>query len=73
MATGKKNAGREADLEAAIEKIRKEIWKPGQILSKLHRAIALILQDLKSEGGFRDAKTYGLDGFIVQYGKCPGG
>jgi hypothetical protein len=35
--------------------------------------IALILQDLKSERGFRDAKIYGLDGFIVQYGKCPCG
>jgi hypothetical protein len=34
MATGKEDGDREADLEATIEAIRKEIWKPGQILSK---------------------------------------
>jgi DNA-binding FadR family transcriptional regulator len=44
MATGKKDGDRATELEAAIEKIRKEIWKPGQTLPKLRRAIALILQ-----------------------------
>src|SRR5262245_56203240 len=35
MATGKKDGGREAELEAAIEKIRLETWKAGQTLPKL--------------------------------------
>jgi hypothetical protein len=44
MATGKKgDGGREAELEAAVEKIRVETWKYGQTLPKLRRAIALIL------------------------------
>jgi hypothetical protein len=30
MATGKKDGDHEAELEAAIEKIRDETWKPGQ-------------------------------------------
>jgi len=47
MATGKKGGDREADLEAAIEKIRQESWRAGQTLPKLRYAIALILQDLK--------------------------
>jgi hypothetical protein len=32
MATGKKDGDREAELEAAIEAIRVEAWKPGQTL-----------------------------------------
>jgi hypothetical protein len=48
MATGKKQGTREAELEAAIEAIRVEVWKPGQTLPKLRRAVALILQDLKA-------------------------
>jgi hypothetical protein len=32
MATGKKDGGRETELEAAIEAIRKEVWKTGQTL-----------------------------------------
>ena len=48
MATGKKDGDREAELEAAIEAIRKEVWKPGQTLPKLRHAIALILQELKN-------------------------
>jgi hypothetical protein len=55
MATGKKGPGsssheapdREAELEAAIEAIRVAIWKPGQTLPTLRRAIAVILQNLK--------------------------
>ena len=48
MATGgKKDGDREAELEETIEKIRLEVWKPGQTLAKLRHAIALILQDLK--------------------------
>ena len=48
MATGgKKDKDREAELEAAIEKIRQETWKTGQTLPKLRLAIAQILQDLK--------------------------
>ena len=47
MATGKKDDDREAELEAAIEKIRKEIWKPGQTLPNLRRAIASTLLELK--------------------------
>jgi hypothetical protein len=47
MATGKKDGDREAELEAAIEAIRVETWKPGQTLPKLRHAIALILQELK--------------------------
>ena len=47
MATGKKDGDREAELEGAIEKIRKETWKPRQTLPALRRAIALILQGLK--------------------------
>jgi len=50
MATGKKDGGREAELEAAIEKIRLETWKAGQTLPKLRHAIALILQELKADG-----------------------
>jgi hypothetical protein len=43
MATGKKDG----DREAAIEKIKAEVWKTGQTLPKLRHAIALILQELK--------------------------
>ncbi|HKU28634.1 MAG TPA: hypothetical protein VJQ54_24400 [Candidatus Sulfotelmatobacter sp.] len=39
MATGRKD-DREAELEAAIEKIKAETWKPGQTLPKLRHAIA---------------------------------
>lgn len=46
MATGTKG-DREAELEAALEAIRKEVWKTGQTLPKLRHAIALILQELK--------------------------
>jgi len=55
MATGKKDGGREAELEAAIERIRHETWKAGQTLPKLRRLIALILQELKHE---RFGKTF---------------
>jgi hypothetical protein len=48
MATGKKG-DREAELEAALEAIRKEVWKTGQTLPKLRHAGALILQELKGE------------------------
>jgi hypothetical protein len=48
LATGRKNGDRDAELKAAIEKIRDEIWKPGQTLPKLRRAIPLILQELKT-------------------------
>jgi hypothetical protein len=34
-------------LEAAIEKIRAETFKPKQILPQLRHAIAIILQELK--------------------------
>ena len=47
MATGKKDSDREAELEAAIKKIREETFKPRQTLPALRRAIALILQELK--------------------------
>jgi hypothetical protein len=47
LATGKKDGDRVAELEAAIEAIRKEIWKAGQTLPKLRRAIASILLELK--------------------------
>jgi hypothetical protein len=47
IATGKKDGDREAELEAAIEKIKAETWKTGQTLPKLRHAIALILQELK--------------------------
>jgi hypothetical protein len=42
-----KDTDREAELETAIEKIRDELWKPGQILPKWRHAIALILQQAK--------------------------
>jgi hypothetical protein len=48
MATGKKEGDREAELEAAIEKIRVESWKPGQTLAKLRHEIALILRELNA-------------------------
>jgi hypothetical protein len=47
LAAGKKDGDREAELEAAIEKIREETWKPGQTLPALRKAIALILLELK--------------------------
>ncbi len=47
MATGKKDGDREAELEAAIEAIRVETWKPGQTLAKLRHEIAWIIQQLK--------------------------
>lgn len=47
MATRGKKDDREAELEAALEAIRKEAWKPGQTLPKLRHAISLILQELK--------------------------
>jgi hypothetical protein len=50
MATGKKDGDRDAELEAAIEAIRKEVWKTGETLPKLRHAIALILDDLKPSG-----------------------
>ena len=49
MATGKQDGDRQAELEAALEEIPKEAWKPGQTLPKLRHAIALILQNLKCE------------------------
>lgn len=49
VATGKKDGRREAELEAAIERIRHETWKTGQTLPKLRRVIALILQESKHE------------------------
>jgi hypothetical protein len=47
MATTGKDGDREAELEAGIEKIRDKVWKPGQTLPKLRRAIALILQEVE--------------------------
>jgi hypothetical protein len=55
MATGK-DGSREAELEAAIEQIRVEVWRPGQTLPKLRDAIALILQELKGRA-WRRSKT----------------
>jgi hypothetical protein len=43
----KQPKGSWSHIEAAIEKMHNEIWKPGRTLPKLRRAIALILQELK--------------------------
>jgi hypothetical protein len=37
MATGKQDGDREAELEAAIEKIREATWRPRQTLPKLRQ------------------------------------
>jgi hypothetical protein len=47
MATGKKDDDRGVEFEAVIEKIGDEVWKSGQTLARVRRAIALKLQQLK--------------------------
>jgi hypothetical protein len=47
QAANEKLRARTARLEAAIDKIRAETSKPGQTLPKLRRAITPVLQDLK--------------------------
>jgi hypothetical protein len=46
-AANEKIRARTSKLEAAVDKIRAETSKPGQTLAKLRRAIGSILQDLK--------------------------
>jgi uncharacterized coiled-coil protein SlyX len=61
MATGKKGGDREAELEAAIEAIRAEVWRPGQTLAKLRHQVALILQQLKERDDDRQRARTGRD------------
>jgi hypothetical protein len=48
VATGKKGDDREAELEAAIEKLRQEAWKTGQTLPTLRHAFAPLLARAKA-------------------------